>query len=266
MRVIALLATYNEERFIRDCLQNLIRQGAEIYLIDNSSEDQTVEIANQFLNRGLIGIEDLPRNGVFDLKPILKRKERLAQMLKADWFLHVDADEILLPPKKFRTLSDAFHEVERAGYNAVNFQEFTFIPTRESPEHDHPEFQTTMRWYYPFLPRFPHRVNAWKSQEARVNLAQSAGHKVRFPGLRLYPESFLMRHYLFLSIGHVLRKYGLRKYAETALRKGWHRSRVDWGHLTSVNIRLPSQTELRAYFSDDQLDPSNPWTRHFLSF
>src|ERR1700721_1468338 len=101
MRIIAMLATYNEERFIAGCLEHLIGQGVDVYLMDDSSSDATVEIASRFLNKGLIGIETLVRNGTFALLPQLKRKEDLAQTLDADWFMHIDADEIRLPPSGF---------------------------------------------------------------------------------------------------------------------------------------------------------------------
>ena len=45
MRVVALLATYNEERFIESSLRRLARHGVETYLIDNGSTDTTIEIA-----------------------------------------------------------------------------------------------------------------------------------------------------------------------------------------------------------------------------
>ena len=38
----------------------------------------------------------------------------------------------------------------REGYNAVDFLEFTFVPTREHPDHDHPRYQETMRGTTPF--------------------------------------------------------------------------------------------------------------------
>jgi glycosyltransferase involved in cell wall biosynthesis len=63
IRVIALLASYNEERFIAGCLENLIGQGLQVYLIDNESTDNTVAIAERYAGRGLIGIETLPRAG-----------------------------------------------------------------------------------------------------------------------------------------------------------------------------------------------------------
>jgi len=154
MRVVAILATYNEERFIAPCLENLFRQGIQAYLIDNDSRDQTVAIARRYLGRGLLGVENFPRDGVYRWASILRRKEQLAATIEADWFMHVDADEVYPSPRPGTTLAEILAEVERQGYNAVNFVQCTFIPTIEAPEHDHPQFLETMRWYYPFMPTF----------------------------------------------------------------------------------------------------------------
>ena len=262
MRVIALLATYNEERFVGGCIEHLARQGVETYLLDHSSTDRTVEIAENYRGRGLIDVERFPREGVFSLKEQCRRKEELAQQLEADWFIHLDADEIRLPPHSGTTLQKALEAADAEGYNAVNFLEFVFIPTLESPDHDHPDFQTTMRWYYPMLPSFPHRLNAWKRQRRRVDLAASGGHVVRFRNLRMYPQSFPMRHYLFLSLRHAMEKFIARKYDSAEVKAGWHRWRSG---LTEAMLKLPSENELRHYISDDRLDPSDPRKRHYLA-
>jgi len=260
MRVVAILATYNEERFIADCLEHLFRHGVEAYLIDNCSTDDTVSIARRYLNRGLRGIENFPRPGGYVWRPILERKEELAATLDADWFMHMDADEVRLPPRSFnRTLAEAFAEQDAQGYNAVNFLEFTFVPTRETPDHEHSHFQSTMRSYYPYLPTFPHQLKAWKRQPARVELAWSGGHQVRFPNLLMSPASFLMRHYLFLSVPHAIRKYVARTYDAREVRAGWHGWR---SQLKASDIKLPERADLRTYISDEQLDPSEPRTRH----
>jgi glycosyltransferase involved in cell wall biosynthesis len=260
-RIIALLAVYNEERFIAASLDHLINQGLQVYLIDNSSTDQTVAIAERYLGKGLIGIDEFPRAGVYSWKPILQHKEYLASTLDADWFMHVDADEIRLSPYSNTTLAQAISKVDAQGFNAVNFMEFTFIPTKESPDHDHSNFQETMRWYYPFLPSFPHRLNAWKRQSNPVDLARSGGHRVQFPGLNMYLESFRMRHYLFLSIPHAIQKYVNRVYDPLEVERGWHnwRSKIE-----SWMMDLPSQNEMRTYQSDVQLDASNPRVKHFF--
>ena len=83
MRVVALLATHNERRFVGGCLEHLHAHGIETYLIDNGSTDDTVTIAEGHLGKGLIGIEELPHNGVFDLRRQLRRKEQLANELEA---------------------------------------------------------------------------------------------------------------------------------------------------------------------------------------
>lgn len=261
MRVIAILTTYNEERFISACLENLFRQGVEVYLCDNESTDRTIAMAERYRDHGLVGIETLPRLGMYSWRPILERKEQLAATLDADWFMHVDADEIHLPPRSDRMLAQAFAEVEARGYNAVNFIEFTFIPTQESPDHDHPNFQETMRWYYPFLPTLPHRLNAWKRQPEPVGLAWSGGHLVRFPGLHVAPQSFPMRHYLFLSRQHAIQKFVDRRYDPAEIESGWHGWRAK---LKPEMIDLPSEAELRFYTADDKLDASNPRTKHYL--
>jgi glycosyltransferase involved in cell wall biosynthesis len=259
MRVVAILASYNEERFIGTCLEHLFAQGVEAYLLDNCSTDRTVEIAERYLERGLIGIESFPRDeGVYRWGAILERKAELAETLEADWFMHADPDEFRLPPRTDRTLAQAFAEVDEQGYNAVNFLEFTFVPTREAPDHDHPHFQQTMRWYYPYLRNFPAQIKAWKRQPERVDLGRG-GHRVRFDDLRLYPQPFKMRHYQFLSVPHLISKYVAMQYDAAALKRGAHGWRTRLG---KQRIELPSQVELNVYTSDDDLDLSNPRTRH----
>src|SRR5215216_2378158 len=106
MRVVAILATYNEERFIAPCLESLFRQGIRAYLIDNDSTDQTVAIARRYLGRGLLGVENFPRDGTFNWSSLLKRKEQLAATIEADWFMHVDADEFYPSPRPGVTLAE----------------------------------------------------------------------------------------------------------------------------------------------------------------
>lgn len=261
MRVVAILAAYNEERFIGGCLEHLIEQGVEAYLIDNSSNDRTVEIAREYLGRGLIDVETLPREGGVHRWPkILRRKEEVAASIEADWFMHMDPDEIRLAPRSDQTLVEAFEDVDAQGYNAVNFLEFTFIPTKESPEHDHPDFQKTMRWYYPFMLRYPYQIKAWKRQPETINLTRGGGHRVEFPDLRLYPETFRMRHYQFLSLEQACVKYLQNKnYDPAEVKKNFWRAWV-----IEERMQLPSESDLNVYTSDAELSISNPRVQHVI--
>ncbi len=64
MRIIAILASYNERRFIRACLEHYLQQDIEVYLLDNDSTDETIDIASEYLGRNLIQIERTPRQGM----------------------------------------------------------------------------------------------------------------------------------------------------------------------------------------------------------
>ncbi len=261
MRIIGLIAVYNEELFIEAILEYHLAQKIELYLIDNESTDGTALIARKYLGHGLIGIESLQRRGLFRLNQILSRKQELAQSLAADWFIHLDADEIHMPPEPGQTLAQAIEDVDSAGYNAVNFLEFTFIPTIESPDHAHPHFQETMCWYYPFLPRSLHRVKAWKKQPGPVDLVSRSGHFVAFQKQFIYPVPFQMRHYQFLSVAHAIQKYALRRHPAKELAKGKHGWREQ---LDPVTVRLPSCSQLHEVKDNSRLDFSRPRSVHFL--
>jgi glycosyltransferase involved in cell wall biosynthesis len=257
LKIVAILQAYNEQRFIGGCLDHLAEQGISAYLIDNESSDDTVAIAERSLSRNLIGIESLARDGHFALRKQLARKEELAQSLDADWLIHLDADEFRVSSQPRSTLAEAIAEADEAGFNAVNFIEFVFMPTREAPDHEHPDFVKTMRSYYPYIPRFPHRLNAWKRQDGPIELA-AGGHLVRFPGLSMSPRSLYSRHYLFLSVAHAARKFGPERYAPEEVAHGWHRWRVQ---LNPAKIELHSEADLRGYVADHLLDASEPFTQ-----
>jgi glycosyltransferase involved in cell wall biosynthesis len=263
MRILALIAAYNEERFIGDCLDHLAAHGVESFLCDNDSTDATVALARQRLGHGLRGIARIPRDGTFRWRAILERKEELAARLDADWFLHLDPDEFALPPPGHATLAQAIAAADAAGCTAVEFDELTFVPPREAPDHDHAAFRQTMRWYYPFAPAPQHRVIGWRRQPARVDLASSGGHRVAFPGRRIFPAHFLLCHYLFLSREHALRKYGGRTYDAQEVRTGWHGWRAA---VTPELFHLPAQAELRHTVSDADLDASSPRALHCVAW
>jgi hypothetical protein len=266
-RTIALIGAYNEERFIVSCLENLIGQGLEAYLLDNDSTDATVPLAERYLGRGLLAIERFPRiDGRHRMRQLLLRKEELASTLDADWFMHGDPDEIRLPPPGVPTLKALIEDAERRGCNAVNFQELTFLPTREEADHDHPRFERSMRFYYPFAPTDAYHVKLWKRQRQPVGVADSGGHRLAFPGLALYPNSCWLKHYPMLGAAHAVQKYALRLHDPTQVAHGWHgwRARVGGARaaLSPALVPLPSRTQLRYTASDEDLDATRPLRRH----
>ena len=138
-RVVALIAAYNEGDIISFVIKHLVENGVDVYLIDNHSTDDTVEQASKWLERGLLKIEIFPEHwpglsgsfGTFDWTAILHRKEELARELRADWFIHHDADEFRESPWPGFTLKDAIQWVDSLGYNCIDFRVLNFPPIHE---------------------------------------------------------------------------------------------------------------------------------------
>lgn len=79
-----VLATFNEEKNLRECLESVKEIAAEIIVVDGSSKDNTVEIAKQYGARVKVTTN----------KPIFHVNKQMAiDMATKDWILQLDADE-----------------------------------------------------------------------------------------------------------------------------------------------------------------------------
>jgi glycosyltransferase involved in cell wall biosynthesis len=260
LRIVALLAARNEALYLERCLAHLHAQGIQTCVIDNGSTDATEAIARSFVGRGVFRIDRLPYKGFFDLVEQLRYKERLTTEIEADWFIHMDADEIREAPAPGRTLHAAISAVDAQGYNAINFDEFVFLPTNDSDSFEGTDYVERMRYYYFFEPEALRRINAWKKTSQPVELTMSGGHMVQFEGRRIFPDNFVLRHYIVLSRRHAIAKYGSdRVYSIAEIEeRQWHgsRARFDPGKL-----KLPDRHSLKNIESG-RWDRSDPWRRH----
>ncbi len=243
-------------------LRHLAEQGVDSWVIDNESADRTAAIARSFLGRGVLGVETFPRQGFFELAPLLRRKEELHAELRADWYLHQDADQFRFAPPRFRTLRDGIEDADRAGWNAVDFDVFDFLPTRDDESFDHPRFFEEMTHYYYFKPHPDFQVKAWKNFGQKINLVDSGGHRVDFPRRRICPEPFVQRHYIALSRAHAIEKYCEKSFSPAEIaERGWHFPRPG---LRPADLRFPPRERLKTLAADGTWDTSDPWVRRPL--
>lgn len=265
MRIVAIIAVRNEALYLERCIRHLVSEGIEICLIDNGSTDGTRDIAESHRNAGVIRIDDLPYNGSFELETQCRLKEKLAQEISSDWFLHQDADEIRQSDNwNTERLRDTVSIVDQQGFNAVNFDEFVFLPTSPEENFEGLDYVDLMRKYYYYHPAANRRVNMWKKLKDRpIDLTSSGGHAVYFEGRGIANRSFVLRHYIALSEAHAYRKYGVdRSYSakEIANRK-WHVERNTW---KSRRFRFPNPGELKVLVPGRPFDTSTPMKRHIF--
>ena len=261
LKIVALITMRNESKYIERCIKHLYDQGVYCYIIDNDSIDNSKEIAEKYLGKGVLGVERFPYPGFFSLKEILKNEERLAKEIDADWFMHYDSDEIREAPLPYKNLKDAIIEVDRRGYNAINFDEFAFTPTSDSESFEGKDFVSGMKYYY-YLAKWkaPIHIKCWK-KTMDIKLAESGGHDADFPGRKLFPTNFILRHYPVLSKKHAIEKYCKRKYDEKETKINWHAKRST---VQEKEIELPSRDILKKYNFDRKWDKSDPWKLHYF--
>ncbi len=83
-KLSVVLATFNEEKNIGDCLKSVAGLADEIVIVDGSSSDQTVEVAKRFGAK--IEVRDNP--AIFHIN-----KQIALDLASNQWILQLDADE-----------------------------------------------------------------------------------------------------------------------------------------------------------------------------
>ncbi|MBV9581407.1 MAG: glycosyltransferase family 2 protein [Chloroflexi bacterium] len=243
-RVVAIVPTFNEADVIADTLDYLVRDEVGVFVLDNWSTDATLDIVRRFSGRGLRGLERFPSDAppaVYDLRAILTRVEQLAANIDADWIVLHDADERRRSPWPGVSLRDALYSVDLAGFNCIDHVTLNFWPVDNGYDDGTREIESYFN-YFEFSNHAGHfhQRRAWKKLPVPVSLAASAGHDCAFPGRRVFPYKFLLKHYPVRSQSHGQRKVVDERRARwnTAERAlGWHQQYDD----ISSFVRDPSE-------------------------
>jgi glycosyltransferase involved in cell wall biosynthesis len=260
MKVLALICVRNEELHISRCLDEWINNGCDVVLIDNDSEDQTVEIARSYMGQGLLAIERLPWKGYFSLKDQLIFKNNIIRQTRHDWVVHADADEVLRGPWSGLSLTTAIQRVDAEGYTCINFREMVFVPW-SGQDFRNSDYPRCMDAYYFFEPCYPRLLRAWRRDLAADNI-ESGGHLLTGAGLNLCPHDFFLCHYIALSFEHACGKYVGRQFDPSEIVMGWHGNRLGIQADQLVLKPSPFLKRLRRWDSVD-FDCTMPSTKHY---
>src|SRR3989338_10829816 len=91
MGLSVVLATYNEQDMLDQCLDSVKEIADEIVVVDGRSNDRTVEIAKSFGAK----VKVVDNEYIFHIN-----KQKAVDLASKDWVLQLDADEIA--PKELR--------------------------------------------------------------------------------------------------------------------------------------------------------------------
>lgn len=178
MGVSGLVITFNEERYIRKCIEGLQKVCDEVIIIDSHSQDKTVEIATSLgatvITQTFLG--DGPQRA-FGL-----------QYCQYDWILNVDTDEFLDDD------CIAFFEKKEylhLPYDAYSFKRRNFLKNKEINFAD---------WYPDYVCRFFHKKTARPS----THLVHQ-----RIVATNLFKADMHLLHYAWDSFHQLISKKNL---------------------------------------------------------
>jgi len=254
---VAIVAARNEQYYIRQCIEDLLANDLEVAVLDHESTDDTTKIIADISHK-LASCGKIPFNGNFDLVEVLSAKMLLAKQLKADWIVHVDADEILHSSRSCETLRAGIERAARSGANVINFDEFVFVPRSEAEDYRGADYIENLKWHYFFDWAVPRRMLAFSSELSNV---EGAGHTITGKTV-LFDENFVLSHYICLNFQATREKYTSRIFSPRGLARGWHGNRVN----IAARIRPPQGDgflKFRSGSKVESLDRSSPTEKHF---
>lgn len=104
-RISVVIATKDEERNIRDCLES-VKWADEIVVVDDASKDRTVEICREFTSN------IIPKDSKGDFH---FNKNLGIERSSGEWILSIDADE-RITQELCREIKDAIGKSDKLGY------------------------------------------------------------------------------------------------------------------------------------------------------
>jgi Glycosyl transferase family 2 len=274
--VVAIIVAHNEADILEASLAHLTGQGVGVYFIDNWSTDDSLEIARSFLGKGVLALERFPADPAaqYDFNQAMRRKAEVARQLGqfphlptdersvGRWMIHYDADEFRESPWPGVSLRDGLLRVQSEGYNAIDHVVLHFVPTDEG-FHRGLSPADYFRHFVSLRHMAPRRqIKTWVQEGQAIDLDTFAGHSAEFPGRRVYPIPFILRHYPIRSTAHGRKKIlseRIPRFSRHSIEAGLHSHYPDLARAAAGPLtHSPQSAELEYY---DEI----PFKRAFLA-
>ncbi|MFL5658955.1 MAG: methyltransferase domain-containing protein [Ktedonobacteraceae bacterium] len=201
-RVISIMTASNEGDIILSSLNYLISNSIEAYVINSGSNDSIGNLARSLLGKGVIGVEDFHSDGsTFNVQHerLLDRVAEISSTLKADWFIHQNANELNESPWPGLKLKDAIYYADQCGFNCIDHTILNFSLVDDGFQSD-TDFSTYYKYYELVTgPDQPQQVNVWKNLNQRIHLTHERDCSIDFEGSYVFPYKFLMKRYILSS-------------------------------------------------------------------
>lgn len=226
LRIIAIMMGHNCAPTLARVLQHLHQNNIEVAFIDHGSTDATSSIIKCFHDAPVTVTRHEKFDGAYRQARQLEIKQELISTLDADWFIHLDTDEILESPREGETLRAMIERHDKTNVSVIDCDEFVFAPHDEDENYIGCDYVRQMRRYYHFNPPNRKLQRVFRATCDVSMWQNSGGHAISLEAGLIAEERLRHRHYIGLSLDHLRQQYLGRVFSGSELVKGWHRNRV----------------------------------------
>lgn len=247
--VLAIVPQYKEIDIIKPVIGHLLKQGLDVHVIDNWSNDGSFEVIQKLAedSAGRVTYERFPKKNTnkYEWDKILRHVTEIASSKLHDypWVMLCSADEIRWSPWKDVTLQQAFSFVDYMGYNCIDYTVFNFKPIKDGFKAGMDPMSFFQYGEFGTEPWSFVQINTWKNHP-EAELVSSGGHSINLPNRKIFPLKFFLSHYPLRSNAQAKEKiFKNRKPRFTAKEKarGWH---VHYDNIQENNTFIQSKSGL----------------------
>jgi 2-polyprenyl-3-methyl-5-hydroxy-6-metoxy-1,4-benzoquinol methylase len=229
LKILAIIHTYNVEDIISYVIDHLLHNGIHIHIIDNWSEDNTLEIIKKKSINGNLTYEVFPEINYnkYEWEKQLKKTIDICNNSEYDWCIHYDADELIYSPFPELTLAEAISFIDSLGYNCIskNILDFRFLNEQNNNNNTPNDLN-----YFEYGKRQGHEPNnqikIFKNLSKNISLYESGGHSINFSDCNkiMYPILFMTKHYQYRNSKQMEKKINdiQNRAKDEIANKGWH--------------------------------------------
>ena len=140
-----MIPVRNNEDIIEEVIEYLISQGLELVVLDNGSTDNTYEICEKYVGRGILKLSNY-KSETFRVSINLRMLYDMALVHTPDWVVNCNSDEFLESGINSMTLSESIKQIDQERRQECH----RHLPQQARTSH---QGQHLLRHHQGFLPR-----------------------------------------------------------------------------------------------------------------
>lgn len=177
MKILMLHIAYNELNLLRYKLAHCKRNGIELFVIDNMSNDGT----GQWLKENNVNHSFIDTNDSFDLRPLCAEMTKKVHELKPDWFIYAGVDMF---HESANGVSAMIEDCDKDGFTQIRLKQYSFERTDEQVDKEGNPFNNYFycmhRGAYVLISKYDKSINIVPDGIERNNAIIKDGNGVVF--------------------------------------------------------------------------------------